>query len=417
MYSALLLLAAALFTVVAWRNRKTGLLLIAAALPAYLLRFSLGPVPFTLLEAFILLLAGAWIVRGEWRSVASLPRPWQWLAGTFVAVGGIATTVSPDTQAALGAFKAYVVEPVLLFLVAATVLKTEADRRALLAWFVGGAAFASLVGVMQFALGAGIPAPWDVERRVTGPFPYPNALGLYAGPGAVAAALFAFRERGRSRMMWIVAGALCAAGIALAQSEAAAAAVLGTLFVASLFAPRVRRVTVPTAALLLLVILAVPSMRSFAWQKASVQDGSGLVRRSQWEETWQLLKDQPVAGAGLAGYPEAFAPYHLRTDLEIFQYPHTLIFNIWTELGLAGLAWFAAAAALAVAAARRAWRARNAGGFPALAAFALLGQSAVHGLVDVPYFKNDLAALTWLLFALLCLAYAGTDQRATKEGT
>jgi O-antigen ligase len=37
-----------------------------------------------------------------------------------------------------------------------------------------------------------------------------------------------------------------------------------------------------------------------------------------------------------------------------------------------------------------------------IAAFALL-EMFIHGLVDVPYFKNDLSVITWILFAIICV--------------
>jgi O-antigen ligase len=108
-----------------------------------------------------------------------------------------------------------------------------------------------------------------------------------------------------------------------------------------------------------------------------------------WAETWNMLKDRPVLGAGLSGYPTVFKPYHLAGHIEIFQYPHNIFLNFWTELGLLGVVLFLMTVALAFR------RARN----PAITASFIV--ILVHGLVDVPYFKNDLAFLFWLLIAFI----------------
>lgn len=404
MYAFLLIVSVGCFAALAWRDRRHGLFFLAAAVPTYLLRFSIGPVPFTLLEALILALVAVWAVRGKWRHAKSIPRPWVYGAGGLIAAATLATVVAPDLRAALGALKAYFVEPILLFLVAATSLKTADDRRSLLAWFVAGAVFASLVGMFQFVTGAGLPVPWDLERRVTGPFPYPNALGLYAGPATIIAAVLAAQEAGRARMAWTIAALLCFVGIVLAQSEAAVGSVVAVLFVASLFSRTLRRFTVPAAIAGLLLIAVIAPLRNIAVQKLTLHDTSGNVRRLQWSETWEMLKSRPIVGAGLNGYPATLMPFHHRPDIEIFQYPHTIVLNVWTELGLAGLAACAGIFALVFAAARRAWRdhGRETAGVAVLVAFSGM---LIHGLVDVPYFKNDLSALTWLLLALLCTTY------------
>jgi hypothetical protein len=111
------------------------------------------------------------------------------LALLFLAAG-VGVAVSPVTLSALGLLKAYVIEPLLLFLMVRDLFLDEADRAKLLRALALGGAFAALLGIAQYALDAGIPAPWDIERRVTGPFPYPNALGLYLAPIITISGIF-----------------------------------------------------------------------------------------------------------------------------------------------------------------------------------------------------------------------------------
>lgn len=407
MYALFLALAVALFGFVAWRDRPLAIAVLAAALPTYLLRFTLAGIPLTLLEALILALTAAWLAKGEWKEVKKIPRAWLVASGAMLAVAIVAAAVNPDHRASLGLLKAYFVEPILLFLVAVTTLKTEKQKSDVLLAFGLGAAFASLVGVFQYATDLGIPAPWDVEQRVTGPFPYPNALGLYAGPAAtialfrVADLIRHHRSATKQIAWWNAIALLCLAGVALAQTEAAYVAILGTLFLASLFSRGERRVTVPAAAVLA-VILALTPLGKVVIQKLTFNDYSGQVRQGQWGETWNLLKDHPMFGAGLGGYPTALVPYHTHVADEIFQDPHTLVFNVWVELGLPGLAAFALLAWTTV---RTVWdKRKESDRILAFAAFAALAEMSIHGLADVPYFKNDLSALTWLLLAIVCLS-------------
>ena len=119
-----------------------------------------------------------------------------------------------------------------------------------------------------------------------------------------------------------------------------------------------------------------------------------------------MLKDRPLQGAGLGGYPTIFEPYHDAKLYEIFQYPHNVILNFWVEMGLFGVIAFLW---LALVTGKLAWQRRN---DPfVLAAFAALLTMAIHGLVDVPFFKNDLAVLT-VFFMAMMLAQARITNKA-----
>src|SRR5690606_28340003 len=94
--------------------------------------------------------------------------------------------------------------------------------------------------------------------------------------------------------------------------------------------------------------------------------------------------------------------YRLIKHVELLQYPHNIILNFWVELGLLGLI---AMLYLLIAVFRKsavAWASAQ----PGFTKTALLGVMitlvimVVHGIVDVPYFKNDLAVQFWVVVAL-----------------
>ena len=100
------------------------------------------------------------------------------------------------------------------------------------------------------------------------------------------------------------------------------------------------------------------------------------------------------------------APYRLAdSNLVPEPYPHNIVLTSWTELGILGaLAFVYVLFSLAV----RPWFFwRRASGIyrPLLwgtgAAFVMV---AVHGLVDSPYWKNDLILEFWMLAALQVIA-------------
>jgi O-antigen ligase len=86
-------------------------------------------------------------------------------------------------------------------------------------------------------------------------------------------------------------------------------------------------------------------------------------------------------------------------------YPHNILLNFWVELGIAGMLLF-----IWIIGKYFWW------GFKILKnklslenkylVLGLIGAMTVivvHGLVDVPYFKNDLSCLFWILIAMLSL--------------
>jgi len=104
-----------------------------------------------------------------------------------------------------------------------------------------------------------------------------------------------------------------------------------------------------------------------------------------------MLKASPIVGAGLSGYQTAIKPYHVNTWMEIFLYPHNIVLTIWSELGLLGLI----AAGLLLAWFAKQLLARRDSIAVMLASSMVI--ILIHGLVDVPYFKNDLAVIFWML--------------------
>ncbi len=172
---------------IAWRSRENALLLLVASLPLYLVRFSVGPIPFTLLECMVGVIFFVWIVR-ERRLTAAVKecvkerRVFCTFTLLFLVSATISVFVSPDTRAALGVWRAYFIEPILVFFMAYDMLRTKDQLRHMLDACIVSGVFIASIAVYQRFTGWHIPDPWLSEMRVTSIFPYPNAVGLYLAP-------------------------------------------------------------------------------------------------------------------------------------------------------------------------------------------------------------------------------------------
>ncbi len=386
---------------------STGVLVVLALLPAYLLRVSIFGIPTTLLEIMLLILIILWLVQNRKRlkELFVIKRSWAVFIALVIISATVSAIVAPDTLSAFGIWKAYFIEPILFFYLVVDLLQKKqiTNDRILIALCVGRL-LVSLAAILQWILWTGIPIPWDVERRVTGLFDYPNALGLYLGPLVILIigqllSLCHCEAKGRSNLkvlFYFSSLFFFVIAIILAQSEAALASIIVTTIVMGIAHHKFRKPTIVISCVALLLLFSIPTARVFVINKISLQDYSGQVRLSQWKETIELLKDHPIVGAGLSGYPNALKPYHKDTQFEIFQYPHNIFLNMWVELGLLGLIAFGFLIFLFL-------RSLSYSTTFLLYYFPLL-QIFLHGLVDVPYFKNDLSILTWTLFALLYVA-------------
>lgn len=410
----LMLAVIACFLFVAWRDLKIAFPLFLALLPTYLLRFELPiggfRLPSTVLEVLALTLIVFWLWRrGRDELAWKNWRRWLMPIALLVVSATIAVLVSPDWRAALGIWRAYFVEPLAFLFVARDLLRDERVReRSLLAlsWAL------IVIGVLacyQKLTAWGIPNPaWQpaATRRITAFYGYPNAVSLFVVPVAVLliGRLAAWRHSGSWRdaaraATYVLAVISAAFATWFAVSEGGLVALGAGALVVGLLSRRFRAAALVAIIVGCLAVSLASPLRNWAGNIVGLRDDSTSVRSIVWRESLDMLADRPIFGAGLAGYQTALAPYHQAKHIEIFMYPHNFILNFWSELGLAGLVAIVWVVALAL---WRGWRryARDPNDWLAPAVLAALVALLVHGLVDVPYFKNDLAFLFWFLVAL-----------------
>lgn len=307
----------------------------------------------------------------------------------------------------------------------------------------------------------------EATRRVTSFFEYPNAVGLYLGPVVLlmTGCLFSVIQSERMRInelreksnelnkedsliqirltqngKWIkvvivITILLSLLSIYFAKSEGALVAVVAALFLFGLSVnKKVRYVFVLLAIISGIGIFFYQPIKEKVVQKITLSDLSGEIRKQQWRETWEMMTSSPslfIFGTGLSNYQKKILPYHQEgiffnksndsdfkrkivifddkyraehwQPVEIYKYPHNILLNFWTELGITGMLLFVwivlKFAYLAFKFSKKSYELRN-------ISYGIMGSMLViiiHGLVDVPYFKNDLAVLFWLLISLLAI--------------
>ena len=133
-------------------------------------------------------------------------------------------------------------------------------------------------------------------------------------------------------------------------------------------------------------------------------DPAGTVadRFGLWRVSLRMLRDHPIFGAGINAYQTVVAPYRATDPNQApALYPHNVVLTSWTELGLLGLFAFMyilfALMILPWTTLRRATMTHR----PLLWGLGTaMVMIAVHGLVDSPYWKNDLSLEFWVLLSI-----------------
>src|SRR3989338_10385674 len=182
------------------------ILAIIILLPSYMIRLRAGSLPTTLLEVLLLILFVIWGIG----RIADFPRP---ELGTkvrlqisdllptrlrlpiilFLLSGTISIFIAPDLRAAVGLWRAYIIEPILFFIIFLNVAREwKTVLRDVIFALATSALLVSTIAIYQYFIPSGftifgntyfaIPnAYWFAEstRRVTSVYCFPNAIGLY----------------------------------------------------------------------------------------------------------------------------------------------------------------------------------------------------------------------------------------------
>ncbi|PIT93829.1 hypothetical protein COU00_02270, partial [Candidatus Falkowbacteria bacterium CG10_big_fil_rev_8_21_14_0_10_43_11] len=397
----------------------------------------------------------------------------------LLAIAFVSAGVSGFSNASLGILKAYFMEPIMFFIVLVNIFKAKENREIIFWALSVSALVVSIVAIYQRLTGGLLPLAWQGSGRVTGVFAYPNALGLYLGPIIIILfgwiiylaknfqlAIPSTRDNFQTifnakifNVMFVGATfVLSILAIYFAHSQGAIVGLAAALIVFGiLYNLRMRLlVTIALAAAVVILVLN-PTWLARLQSKIMLRDLDGQIRRQQWTETKKMLTDGKLLfGAGLANYQTAVAPYHqagifvkdyndpdfqrkvvfnadyrrkVWQPLEIYLYPHNILLNFWVELGFAGVLLFiwiigkylVTSYQLQVTSNKRQVTNNKLQIINYENREIILGLMcamivvAVHGLVDAPYFKNDLAVLFWVMIGMTGILQLEANRLAEAE--
>lgn len=465
-FSALVPLVLAAGVLALWKPRA-AIVLPLAFHAGYLLRSRIGignlELPTTLLELLILAaiaVAGVHactlgsVRENLRRALRSVPRVAILLAIFFLVAATVSAVVAPHPRTSWGHWKSFVLEPILYAAALFPLTTSHGGRGAIgRALLLGGAVSSSFslaaAAVEYIRPSSLLPAPYSLASdfsRLRGIYDVPNSLALVLAPLTVFASVLAL-DRAPSVLRRLARGslALFVPALLLTQSLGGlGAAALALLVLAVLgmrskvvqytISPspsgrstRLRGATAVLVGVVLVLLLGLGMQWASGKLTHALAPNAPLRARLQiWDVSLRLIGDHPFLGTGLGTFEPAYQQ-KLRELLAagvwgpvlewVVRDPHNVLLSFWLNAGLLGLLSMGGLVFLAL---RGLWR--GSFGHPgrpqgdseprlAVASRAALIALLVFGLMDVPYFKNDLSLLWW---ALLLLTLA--DFRTTHSG-
>jgi O-antigen ligase len=218
-----------------------------------------------------------------------------------------------------------------------------------------------------------------------------------------------FADKRRDRILALAWMAFLVPALALTLSRGAyfALAVLAIVAIVAVAGSRARLLLAGAVVVVVIAVLQVPYVAQRFAGQFNLFDSQTTVRGrlSIFTDTLAMLRDHPIFGVGLGGYHYLFRG----TILEI--YPHNDWLTFWVEVGLLGMIAFAV---IFFGLMYRGWRAyARADGFYRALLWGVSGSLVlwgVHGLVDSPYWKNDMSVEFWMVAALEVMAIRAIRQ-------
>lgn len=414
----LIVIFAVVFLGLTLKKFEWGVFLLFLLLPSYLLRLHLGPIPSTFLEIIVLTVSGIYIFKNKKIFFSFFKLFFQknkiLSIGTLLFLVGatIGIFASVDVEKALGEWRAFYVEPILLFFVLSSYfdsLKNKEKIRKILNYLLLPLLLSgfvtSFLAIYQHFTGWLVPDAFWANRntyRVTAWYGFPNAVGLFLAP-LIPLTFFLIKNSWKQRTEHIPRVTLVLSllylvttpfALVFAKGSGPIIGVLGGIGFLLLNYKKTRLPAICLGVIGVIGLFLLPT-QNLLKQELLFQDRSAQLRLDMWHETKKLLQDRPILGSGIASYEERILPYRQDRQIEVFHHPHNIFLTLWVNTGLIGLLGFIG---IIISCALVFIRDKEPETKFFLSSMVVV---LVMGLVDSPYIKNDLAILFWVIVYLI----------------
>lgn len=412
----------ALLGYVTFKRTRYGLYCILATIPAFLLRAQIWFVPTTWLELAIYTVAIISLIK-HIRRKTLVPHWYYTLHALQLYVIPIALLcialllsiiVSKTRAESFGIVKAWFFDPIVFGILFIDSVQTRLTMKKCLFALSLSAVPITLHGIAEYILGINMTIPGRLDSF----FSSPNYAAMYLVPLVVFFAGYMAQEyRDQTRENWL---SICykvfwfstaITAIALTKSFGGWFGLVGGIIALILFQMRInaRKICIGIASFALITTAGFFAyQKSFSHYNAFFHINSLDARKELWTNTLTLGTTHPFFGIGLGNFQQSYTDFisslpreKQPTELIVLR-PHNVFLDFWLETGLIGLTAFSWILVIFFKNTLKTVASRHTSLAPNAAAMLAL---LLHGILDTPYFKNDLALLFWFMIVSSCATY------------
>ena len=404
------------------RITRWSLAITVAAMPSYVGRVGTRPFRTNVLEVLILATIALYVAarRKTWRTWRPVRTGLEIPVAALLLAGLVSIAVSTDHLGALGFYRAYFIEPVVIFYIALDLMRKPEDVRTVLLGFAIGTTIFAILNLGAWMIALINHKDIDLGNAPEALYTSPNSVAVYLEPAVAIAAGFAlYSDDRRDRTVALICLPFLLVSLIATLSRAGllTLAVLGLVAVFTMPQRRVKLALLGGLVVAGIGLLQIPFIinRLYKQFDPSYPYNTFEGRLQIWHDTLQMLKDHPVFGAGLRAYSIVMTNY-VTPGHKPELYPHNLFLAMWAELGIVGLLSFAVLLGMLLWRGWSGWMTADGLARPLLwgtsASFIAI---AVHGMFDTPYFNNDISLEFWVLAALEIAALTFLMKPTTRK--
>jgi O-antigen ligase len=415
-----------------------GVLLIIFLFPAYLLRLKIYQIPTTFVELLIYFEFLLWLVllflKKEER--IKVVKRLEYLIhenkmlvfGLFLLIVGAFTSslLSLDNLLSFGLFKAYFIDPIIFFILVVGIFSYK-NINTILNTFLMSGVFVALSSLFYFFSG-------DItyDGRLQGIFNSPNFLAMSLAPIILISVwnLFLRDAGGVIKTISLAALFILLPVFFLTYSYGAFFGLFVALFLMT--ATSKRSVVFKIIACLVLLLFAATVFFSQAGAKKTValmlkdNRSSFKSREMIWSASKTILKENYILGIG-SGMFQKYYLLHQKDFKEPYlewavPYPHNIFLAFWIQLGVLGflgfiliVLWVFKTCFCILSCSFNKESANNKRSEAAVLISAFFVYFLLHGLLDTPYWKNDLSLVFFLFLAISFIIGGGKNKNKDKK--
>lgn len=346
----------------------------------------------------------------------------KWLLPTSLLILAlISVFISPEKEKALGIFKGWFLVPIVFAWLINRNFSKENIQKLILPLYISTILISAwallqkigIISTLLYQVGDRSFEQYVNNGRVFGPFESPNYLAMFLAPATLISLSILFESAyrrtenflaGSKKISVLVAASYSLPLLAIFFSGSRAGMIslaFGVLIFLILRRRNIKNESKPVFTLIImgsivLINLLYLCFTIYLYKNPSLGDS---IRIEIYKYSVTLLKSYPILGVGLSNFQNeiaklSFASHSFQiSGLSYALHPHNLVLAFWLNLGLAGLILFLW---LVLDIFKRLFFSVSKIKVYFITALCVI---LIHGLFDTTYFKNDLSAIFWLIFA------------------